>query len=167
MNKITRKLFKEAINKRMLKEDDYDDVTNIGDLENNDIEKGKEIKKTPGLFNREFIILTMKNLVDLISNKLTEIKKETVMGEKYIEFKEDEYKDKIKKDCIDNMEFSKVDNSLVFKGLPNLKKSKDGGLEIEDFENEINVLKNTAVDYKTPEELSEYIYGIILAEEIL
>ena len=102
-----------------------------------------------------------------ISEKLTSLKSETVMGNKYLEFKAEEYKNKIKNDCVENMKFKREENTLVFYGLPKFKKDKSGAFEIENFENEISVLKNTALDYTTPDELSEYLFGILLNQELL
>lgn len=158
MNKITKSIIKESIK---LKEGEF------SDLEKPEFEQGKEVKETPDLFNREFIISTMKNLVEYVSEKLTNVKAETVMGNKYLDFKAEEYKNKIKKDCIENMKFKREENTLIFYGLPKFKKDKSGAFEIESFENEISVLKNTAIDYATPEELSQYLFGNLLNQELL
>jgi len=160
MNKITKKILKEGVK---LKEGEFNDLDN----NTNEYEQGKEVKETNDIFNREFIISTMKNLVNFVSEKLTSIKSETVMGNKYLEFKADDYKNKISKDCVENMKFKREENTLIFYGLPKFKKDKSGSFEIESFENEISVLKNTAIDYSTPEELSEYLFGTLLSEEIL
>ena len=160
MKALTKKIILEGMKKRKLNED--------GDFETHpDFEQGKDVEPTKDVFDKDFLVSTMSNLAEQLSNKITEIKKETLMGEKYVEFKEEEYRQKIHKDITGSISVKKEDNSIVVYGLPKLRKTSDGALEIENFENEVSVLKNTAVDYNTPEELSNYIYGIILSDEIL
>lgn len=157
LQSLTKKILKEGI--KNFKED----VT-----ENNpDYDEGKDVQPTQEIFDADFLRSSMKMLVNLVSNKMTEIKRDTIMGEKYIDFKENEYEQKIVSDFSSKIHCKREANTLIFTGIPNLKKRKDGSLEIEDFEGEISVLQNTAVDYSTPEEMAQYLFGIILKEEIL